>query len=332
MLTKNQLKARDEVALKMKTGVYKLAPNPCLCGEKNDSSVAKEDRYGLPIRTVLCLACGLMRSDPYYDEKALSDFYRTEYRRLYTGNERATEEFFSEQRSFGIHIRTFLAEKIFGKEISNKTVFEAGCGAGGILEAFRENRNRVFGADFGEEYLKFGREKGLALVSGGVDALLKFGKADIVILNHTLEHLPNPKTELLKIKNLLASGGVLYIALPGIYSIHETYRGRLGEFLQNAHAWHFTLKTLNQLLFNSGLSLIAGNEHIEAAYGKEEAADAPEREDPLAVFRYLEKTKRFRPYYELKKFSPRQAAFRALRKVPPLYKVTRYVYRRFKSK
>lgn len=331
MLTKNQLEARDEVALKMKTGVYKLAPNPCLCGEKNDSSVAKEDRYGLPIHTVLCLACGLMRSDPYYAKEALIAFYKNEYRILYAGNWKTTEDFFSEQRTFGRGIKAFLSLKVFNGEIRNKKVFEIGCGAGGILEAFRESGNYVFGADFGEEYLKFGKEKGLALISGGTDVLLKFGKADIVILNHTLEHIPNLKQELLKIKNLLADGAVLYIALPGIYSIHETYRGRLVEFLQNAHAWHFTLKTLNRLLFDSGLSLIAGNEHIEAAYGKKEAAEAPEREDPLAVFRYLEKTKRLRPYYELKKFSPRRAAFSALRKVPPLYKVTRYVYRKFKK-
>ena len=328
-MTNTMRATRDTVVLKMKTGEYALVETACLCGEKKYILLANKDRYDIPIQTVLCHACGLVRSNPYYTDKTLADFYSKEYRLLYNGTQEATSEFFFEQRAFGRHIMTFLSEKVFGGEIKGKKIFEIGCGAGGILEAFRENGNDVFGCDYGEAYIAFGKNKGLHLVAGGASTLRQFGTADIVILNHVLEHIPRPAEELTQIKELLSPTGTLYIALPGIYYIHDTYRGNLTEYIQNAHAWYFTLKTLNSTLAVSGFQLVVGNEIIMAAFRKSDTPILPEKENWKNVLRYLKKTKRLRWYYGLKKFSPRHTAFETLRRIGPLYGVIRKLYRAY---
>lgn len=315
----------------MKTGDYSLVKNPCLCGENKDVLVAGKDRYNIPVITVLCLSCGLVRSDPYYNQNALSDFYKNYYRQLYTGNEQATEDFFIEQKGFGKYIYDFLKENVFKGEIKGKKIFEVGCGAGGILETFRGYGNEVFGCDYGETYVAFGKQKGLNLFAGGADTLKQFGKADIIILNHTLEHVPKPEEELGKIRELLSPSGILYIALPGIYSIHDTYRGNLMGYLQNAHVWYFTLKTLNLLLAKSDFQLIVGNEVIMAAYKISDSNKSLEPESSEKILRYLRKTKNLRWYYSLKKFSLRHTAFETLRRFPLLYRVTRSAYRKIKK-
>src|SRR3989338_9158934 len=232
-----------------------------------------------------------MRSDPYYDEKSLAEFYDKEYRKLYSGTEKPTEQFFLEQRTFGRDIVAFLSGEIFGGETRGKKIFEVGCGAGGILESFRETGNEVFGCDYGRKYIKYGKEKGLLIVEGGVESLRAFGAADVIILNHTLEHLRNPRLELSKIRELLSPHGVLYIALPGIFSIHNT------------HVWHFTLKTLNRLLADAGFKLKYGDEKIVAVYQKGAEKNSPPKENSESVKNYLKKIKRFEWYYTARNLS-----------------------------
>lgn len=329
MLNELKTKYRNIMVEKIRRGEYKQEPNPCPCGARLDSKVAAKDRYDIPITTLLCLKCGLMRSDPYYSAETLAKFYNNEYRPLYAGNWKSTDDFFSEQRTFGRNIRTFLEKEFYGGPMKGKKVFEVGCGAGGILEAFREIGNSVAGCDYGKEYLKFGKGKGLNLAVGGVETLRQFGQADLIILNHTLEHLPRPRETLEKIRSLLAPAGILYVALPGIFSIHDTYKGNLMTYLQNAHVWHFTLKTLSALLADAGFTLLAGNEIIQAVYRPSANALKPEPENPQKILKYLGKIKRFRWYYAGKKFSLKHALLQTLRKMPVVYNVTRSIYRKF---
>ncbi|MSU55022.1 MAG: class I SAM-dependent methyltransferase [Candidatus Taylorbacteria bacterium] len=331
-ITKAMIVARNDIVRKMKNGEYRTTENPCICGKINGIILAENDRYDIPIKTVLCESCGLVRSDPYYDENTLGQFYSKEYRPLYTGTDKATSEFFMSQKTFGRIIKNLLSEKIFNGKLTGKRIFEIGCGAGGILEAFKENGNEVFGCDYGRSYIEFGNTRNLNLVEGSAETLKQFGTADIVILNHTLEHMLKPQEELERIKTLLSPNGVLYIALPGIYSIHDTYRGDLMGYLQNAHVWYFTLKTLNSLLAKSGFELIYGNEIITAIYKSKSGTNSTETENSKKILDYLKKTKRLRWYYALKKFSFRHVAFETFRLTGPLYRVTRGIYRKLKQK
>ena len=335
MLTLVQKQTIDSFIQKLKSGIYTEVVNPCLCGAHTDSQIASKDRYGIDQKIVLCEECGLMRADPYYDEKTLGSFYENEYRKIYRNpNHESVSDFFKEQTGFGKYIFDFLKHNYFKGEIKGKKVFEIGCGAGGILQTFKDSGNEVFGCDFDEEYLNFGKSKGLTLERDDAETLSKHGQADIVILNHTLEHIKNPTATLATVKKILKDDGVLYIALPGIYYIHDTYHGKLNSYLQNAHVWYFTLKTLNSLLARSGFKLVHGNEVIMAIYQKG-VSENLQKESSEKIKKYLRKNQILRPYLALKNVSPshqlRQFTLGALRKNQSVYNKAKGLYHKLKK-
>ncbi|MFA6339038.1 MAG: class I SAM-dependent methyltransferase [Candidatus Paceibacterota bacterium] len=314
-LTEKQTKSRDLFIQKINSGVYDMQKNPCICGKNDDIAIASKDRYQIPINTVLCKNCALMRSDPYYTPKTLEEFYSNEYRELYGSNEISKESFFAEQQSFGMYIYDFLKENILKNEIQNKKIYEIGCGAGGILNFFKKNNNEVYGCDLGKNYIEYGITKGLKnLIVGTSKDLKQFGQADIIILNHVLEHLLDPIGELETIRTLLKEDGVLYIGVPGIYSIHSTYTD-LESFLQNAHVYHFTLKTLTTLAEKVGFELIYGNETIQSAFKKNPSISSITKEKSIDVENYLRKIKRYKYIYKIKKISPKTIAINSIMKL-----------------
>ena len=54
-----------------------------LCGSAEAAVAGLRDRQGRPLTTLLCLGCGLYRSDPLPSEEQLRAFYATQYRLEY---------------------------------------------------------------------------------------------------------------------------------------------------------------------------------------------------------------------------------------------------------
>ncbi|RZB30177.1 MAG: hypothetical protein SRB1_02457 [Desulfobacteraceae bacterium Eth-SRB1] len=264
-LTKEQRKALNRFREKLTDGVYSFEKASCLCGEYNGKLIAQRDRYALSVNTLLCRSCGVMWQNPRMTEESLAEFYEKDYRAIYSGHEQATDDFFMDQVQHGKVIYDFVASCI--ETTQNPTVFEVGCGAGGVLAPFQQAGWRAFGCDVGNDYLRRGRVGGLVLEHGDVNILARHGRADLVILSHVLEHLPYPRNMLEQLAKLVSDRGYIYVELPGIYNIHRTY-GDFLLFLQNAHLYHFTLATLVSLMAQAGFILVKGNEYIKAVFRK----------------------------------------------------------------
>lgn len=259
-LSKTQRDYKRLFLAKIVSGEYTMVNIPCLCGKNNDEVIADHDRYGLPLRTVICKECGMIRSNPYYDEATLRKFYQNEYRGLYSGTSDCTEFFFAQQIDIGKEILGNL-EKCFENriEFTGMRVFEIGCGAGGILQSFKEKGCDVYGVDYGDKYITFGRAKGLNVEKGSIDRISTHGNADIVILNHVLEHIVGLYSFLEKVRLLLKQDGILYIAVPSINSIPEWYGADVFRYIQNAHVWYFSETTLVGVIRNAGFDVIASD-------------------------------------------------------------------------
>ncbi len=258
--------------------------NPCLCGNTNDYVVAEYDRYGIPLRTVLCMECGLMRSDPYYTKSVLELFYSKYYRDIYS--EEGPVDVWKRQSQLAGS-----AEDLDVLEDMVKPggkIFEVGCGPGGILKWFADRDFEVYGCDFDRSYLEYGRQFGLSLEEGGVESLEKYGKADLIIINHVLEHVRNPVGFLEDVaERLLGPGGVLYIGVPGIYSLPSLMklgiRHPLGisvrldplQYFQNAHVYHYTLDTLRYVAAKANLKCIWGTEVINSVFMIDKSVSCP---------------------------------------------------------
>ncbi len=257
-LQKHQIK---EFLNKVKSGIYKFEKNPCLCGKTNeelDVVISEKDRYGIPCEIVLCRNCGLIRLKERLDNYSTVEFYKNDYRNIYVGKEIASEEFFLDQIKRG---ETFLIlfDKFVGINNIN-TVFEIGCGAGGILYPFYLKGKKVSGCDFNENYLKFGIEKGLDLYLGEVNTQKTPHKSqDLVILSHVLEHLNNPIEAMNNIIELVSDGKYLIVEVPGIFYISRTYFNPILYF-QNAHVYNYYYYYLKIFFETLGLEVLYGDE------------------------------------------------------------------------
>jgi 2-polyprenyl-3-methyl-5-hydroxy-6-metoxy-1,4-benzoquinol methylase len=302
-LNELQLDARSEVERKIDTGIYQFEHTNCaICGADQGELVGQKDRYGLFYATKICSSCGLVYTDPRMNEASYRQFYNEEYRKLYVATEKPTEDFFRKQEYKGWRIFQFLSSNMIvtGTDIS---VLEVGCGAGGILHFFKNKGARVMGIDLGSEYVNYGRQVyGLDLRVGSlIDVELSF-KPDLIIYSHVLEHLLDLDSELSLVRKLSKSDTVLYVEVPGIKEIHKHYEMNILRYFQNAHTYHFTLETLNNLMAKNGFELICGNQFVRSAFKLRKGKQCiPITSDYLRTREYLLATERRRKYFALSK-------------------------------
>lgn len=273
-LNQKQISAIDAFQEKIINSEYEFEEVACLCGNERGLLITLTDRYGLSVPTQLCPKCSLMWTSKRLTQSSLTKFYQEDYRAIYVGNPPDPEAFWNNQVEQGKRIYEFVRPHLELENRKSLTIFEIGCGAGGILIPFKQANHNVFGCDFDAEYLEKGRDKGLILEKGEAQVLSKYGKADLIVLSHVLEHFPDPLVSLEEIKKLLKDDGYLYIEVPSIFNIHNSYKQTL-IFFQNAHLYHFTLNTLIALMNKVNFRFIKGNQHIESLFqiGKEKTSN-----------------------------------------------------------
>jgi hypothetical protein len=263
-LNDTRKKVKSAIERKIADHTYTFEQVICpVCERQNYELLAQKDRYGLPCDTVICKDCGLLITNPAMDSKSLSRFYSEDYRELYSGSAKADSPFFDYQHRRGKRIASFIKQhaKI---SLQNKFVMEVGCGAGGILLAFREEGANILGLDLGADYLEYGIEKHhLALRQGSIENYAG-EKPDIIIYSHVLEHSQLPK-ELLNIRKICHEETLIYIEVPGLLLFHKVHIDVMAT-LQTAHLFHFSLGTLTNLLSKYGFTLIYGNENIYSIF------------------------------------------------------------------
>lgn len=240
---------------KLLTGEYQLAPHPCPCGAHDDRLLAVRDRYGISVNTVICRACGLIRLDPYYTPETLTGFYNHEYDDIYGRTERNFHAMFSGfYAGRGASFIRNLREHGFPLQ-QGRRIYEIGCGGGWNLKHFQELGCIVIGVDYDEAMIRLGRELGLDLRTGSFEQLRDEPRADLLILSHVLEHVPDLQEFLGQAMALLAPGGALYVCVPTLETMGNACNHNVITALQNAHVYYFSLPTLTAALERSGLSV-----------------------------------------------------------------------------
>jgi len=268
-LNEIQLESKKVVEDRIKSKEYTFEKVNCVvCNNSDFELLAEKDRYGLHVSTVICKECGLLQTNPRMNQESYNKFYDTNYRKLYKGSEIATEEFFNFQKIHGKAILDCIEQRT-NERFRNKFVVEIGTGAGGILQTFKDNNNKVFGLDLGSEYINFGKKKGLDLNVGTIKKLKELKiKPDLIIYSHVLEHILNPYEELKELRKYLKKDSLVYIEVPGVkdLKLNKSYNQDLLMYLQNAHVYHFSLETLKNITAKAGFSMLYGNERIGSIF------------------------------------------------------------------
>jgi 2-polyprenyl-3-methyl-5-hydroxy-6-metoxy-1,4-benzoquinol methylase len=261
-----QQAAKWRVEQKIASGIYQFEDTVCpVCNSACYEQLAEKDRYGLYCNTVICKNCGLLITTPMMTQTSLGLFYLEDYEELYRGKKRAESPIFLFQYKRGKRIINFIKKYDNVFSFKDKLVLEIGCSTGGVLSAFRDAGAWVIGFDLGAD-MEYGiRKHGLCLNRGTIENYQERQKPDIIIYSHVMEHLPFPQEELKKIKEICHERTLVYIEVPGVLSVQKS-EGDFMLYLQNAHLYHFSLVTLDNLLSKNGFTLLFGNEHVRSLF------------------------------------------------------------------
>lgn len=245
-LSDEQLRIIGDFNAQITKGEIEFESVACLCGNLEFDLIAAVDAKSFKQNTVICRKCGLIQSNPRmtqneYKNFYASDFYRSSYEDFSFPVDLYKRRYVAKT---GQHIFDEISKR---KDINSQTsILEIGAGGGWNLLPFIERNASVQGLDYSPNLVKLGKEFCISMIQGGIDSVV--GEYDIIILNHVLEHLPDPISSLRSATKHLRKEGIIYIAVPNILNFS------FGQ-LQNAHVYYFTPETFIHYCTKAGLTL-----------------------------------------------------------------------------
>lgn len=137
------------------------------------------------------------------------------------------------------------------------SVFEFGAGEGEYLDIFKGLGCTTSGIESSEELVSICQKKGHEVVSGFLgdresQFYFKKKKYDCAVSFNFIEHLPNPKADLMNLSNILASDAVGLFEVPNFDLIEKNKL--FNEFIPD-HRFYFREDTFKTLLSVSGFEV-----------------------------------------------------------------------------
>ncbi len=253
-----------------------VGASPCqLCGSPESVVLSNRGRHGKPLRTVICLQCGLVWSDPlpHNPREFYAQHYRLHYKGTYTPKPK--------------HIlragRLALARYQTIRHLlpTPRTVLDVGSGGGEFIYLLHKLGHTVHGVEPNQGYAAYARsEYGLHVHIGfAQDVALPEEHFDLITMWHVLEHTERPDEVLLKLHRRLKPEGMLVIEVPNVEATCQAPQNTFHE----AHIFNFNLPTLQKLAEKTGFTGIGqltsddgGNITLFARKSAEEKSGTPE--------------------------------------------------------
>jgi 2-polyprenyl-3-methyl-5-hydroxy-6-metoxy-1,4-benzoquinol methylase len=240
----------------------------------------------------------LVYTNPRMTQEAYARFYDLEYRPLYHGRDHPASDLFAMNYARGRLIADYLIPALrgVGRSLNGLRILDVGCGAGGAIAYLRDSHDCiVHGIDFGSEGIAFGStHAGLSLSVGDLESAHLPWRPDVILYSHVFEHVLDLSRECRLISQTLAPGGLLYIEIPSVKNIRANYEWDFLRLLQNAHTYHFTLRTLTNVLRRHGFTLENGTEYVRSLFRFTGTANSSYDSDYEDVRRFLARTERLR--------------------------------------
>lgn len=220
---------------------------PCnLCGSTDIHEVCLKDRHGGFLRTVICVKCGLIWSDPRPGDDEIRDFYSKEYRKEYK------LQFQPKLKHVYRDAKEALRRYDFLKETINRDhqIADVGSGSGVFVYFLRSLGFNAIGIEPDEGYSNYSvKELGVPVTNTFVQDMDDVESFDIITLHHVLEHLTDPLGMLKKVHSLLKKNGHFMVEVPNSEDMQQDPKNRYHK----AHIYTFNPETLLCMGSKAGL-------------------------------------------------------------------------------
>lgn len=140
---------------------------------------------------------------------------------------------------------------------------EIGSSTGLLLSLLKVKGWTVLGIEPSTESAAYAQKMGIETVTK-IFEQVKLAKEsfDLVVFNHTLEHIHDPSTVIAKARGILKEDGLIFIDVPNFGSLTAKLMGAKWPYiLPREHYWHFTKDSLFRLLEKSGFQPIYWEAH-----------------------------------------------------------------------
>ena len=168
------------------------------------------------------------------------------------GKKSIFERFYQMAKSINLNNKLELINKVG----NGKKILDYGCGVGDFLEHLQKNGYDVLGMEPNDSARKIAQSKIGNKKVTSTELEHNDQKFDIITLWHVLEHIPNLNEIIGELKNHLTDNGVLIIAVPNHQSYDAKYYGKYwAAYDVPRHLWHFSDKSMSNLLSNFGMKI-----------------------------------------------------------------------------
>jgi 2-polyprenyl-3-methyl-5-hydroxy-6-metoxy-1,4-benzoquinol methylase len=254
-------------------GVPPSDNRPCgVCGQACRVTLEGlfDDRFGAPgtYAILRCLNCGLEQTWPRPSESELKELYEKFYNTgINSGSAyRALRERFIASGLYRLWLR-WDGDMSFHNRRGAGRLLDVGCNEGRSLSLYAENGFQVEGLELNENAAALARRRGFQVHTTPLAQFRPAALYDVVVLANVLEHAWNPVLMLSEVRRLLRPGGQAWISCPNAASLWRRVFGRAWiNWHVPYHLWHFSPKTLSELLDQANYSMIFGETFTPALW------------------------------------------------------------------
>lgn len=210
-----------------------------------------DDRVMLSPRIVRCLRCGLIYASP---RVKLNDLY-AKYREM--KDETYLSEEKGRRRAAQIMLKRIMKFKRGGR------LLDLGCAAGLLLDEAAKAGWETAGVELSHWAAGIAREKFKVQVFEGLLKEAKYPAKyfDVVVMADVIEHLPDPRATLKRIRAILKPDGLLFVSTPDIDSLASRLLKARWWGVTLAHIFYFSRSSLTAMLDAAGFEVVRCRSH-----------------------------------------------------------------------
>jgi SAM-dependent methyltransferase len=249
---------------------------------------------------VQCRSCGLMYLNPRPAQEVLGSFYPPVYYPPVSAKERPSLQ--RQAKKISAQLKRWVLEDYYGYPPSGRPVWwhplrklllwpdktwrelkgryplpwrgqgkilDVGCGAGGNLKTLQDQGWEPHGIEISGIAAAHARELTKGQIHTGTVESAPFPPCtfDLVLMSHSLEHLPSPVDALARIHRFLKGDGLLVIHVPNVRSLEFKLFGRWWFQLDPPrHFYHFDRASLTATLARSGFAAEAVRTAVSSVF------------------------------------------------------------------